>query len=134
MFRNRFILTVGVLSLLLVTLAVSRPFTTASVSNIAGANDFYQRHANWGSDTIASDYYQRHPALSASVGNVLDLTADFYQRHPEWAANVQSVAVPVTGISEASDYYLRHPELNAAPLVGSLETPGLACESPVDCR
>ena len=39
-------------------------------------------------------------------------------------------------LSEAgSDYYQRHPELRVSTALGeSLETPGLACESPVDCR
>lgn len=40
----------------------------------------------------------------------------------------EPVLVPVTGSSQAgSDYYERHPELRVLP-------PGLACESPVDCR
>ena len=48
---------------------------------------------------------------------------------------------PVSGarLSEAgSDYYERHPDLRAAGAAASLvahpETPGMACESPVDCR
>lgn len=80
----------------------------------------------------ASDYYQRHPELRLPVAVVVDRTGDFYQRHPEWASNVQNVAIPVTANSEASDYFQRHPELSAP--IESLETPGLACESPVDCR
>ena len=46
------------------------------------------------------------------------------------------IVVPATSISEVgSDYYQRHPELRdlAAP-AESQAKPGMACESPVDCR
>lgn len=51
-----------------------------------------------------SDYYQRHPELRVSGAG----TTDLYGR------------------VEGSDYFGRHPELN--------DRPGMACESPVDCR
>ena len=114
MFRNRFILVLGVLSALLVTVAVSRPFASASVSSIAGANDFYERHPNWDSNAIASDYYQRHPELSMSVANAVDAAGDFSLRHPAWVTSVQNIGIPVTSISESLDYFQRHPELNTA--------------------
>lgn len=79
-----------------------------------------------------SDYYQRHPELNAPVASAVDLAGDFYQRHPNWASNIQNLVAPVTGISESLDYFQRHPELSAP--IESLETPELACESPVDCR
>jgi hypothetical protein len=66
------------------------------------------------------------------VGGISEPASDYYQRHPEWASNVQNVAIPVTANSEASDYFQRHPELSAP--IESLERPGMACESPVDCR
>lgn len=51
---------------------------------------------------------------------------DYFQRHPE-----------LTALTEASvdttDYFFRHPELTT-PLTENPQTPGLACESPVDCR
>jgi hypothetical protein len=99
-----------------------------------------------------SDYYQRHPELSAPGG----MTGDWYQKYPgEWASRGAAVAVPATGSSAGSDYFQRHPELSTSantPLdecvdvsIGELAacrlagqtpvlTPGLACESPVDCR
>jgi hypothetical protein len=101
--------------------------------------------------------YFRSSDLSASTEN----TTDFYLRHPEWASNVQNAAIPVTGNSDVSDYFQRHPELRASAAIvadttanfylqhpewanraedvtsspaKSLETPGMVCESPVDCR
>ena len=111
MFKNRFLLVLSLFSLLLVTMAVSRPFSNTSVSNIEGANDFYQRHRNWNRNLEASDYYQRHPELNGSAASIVDLTGDFALRHPEWTISVQSAVVPVTGSLEASDYFQRHPEL-----------------------
>lgn len=85
-----------------------------------------------------SDYFQRHPEVRVSTALGTDMAGDFYLRHTESASNIQNAAIPVTDNSEASDYFERHHERSAAgvatPLTGSLETPGLACESPVDCR
>lgn len=83
---------------------------------------------------VGSDYYLRHPELRASGAIIIDTTVDYFLRHPEWVANAQNAVVPVTGNSETSDYFQRHYELSAPILAESLETPGLACESPVDCR
>jgi len=129
MFKNRFLLILGVFSFVLVTMAISRPFSSDSLSTIEGANDFYQRHPNWNRNTEASDYYERHPELSGSAAPIVDIAGDFALRHPEWTISIQNAAIPVTGNSEASDYFQRHPELSAAA-----ERPGMACESPVDCR
>jgi hypothetical protein len=58
--------------------------------------------------------------------------SDYYQRHPQLSISA------ALGADAASDYHLRHPGLSGAdvitPLVASPETPGMACESPVDCR
>ena len=155
MFKNRFLLIVAVLSLLLVTMAVSRPFSNASTSAdlswpqrpviipVTGANSL-------------SDYHERHPDLSASAESTANSNDDFFQRYPgQWVSRAAGVAVPVTGSSAAPDYFQRHPALNASANVpvdecvdvsmGELAacrrsvqtpilTPGLACESPVDCR
>lgn len=67
-----------------------------------------------------SDYYQRHPELRVSEAG------DFPLRHPSWTTNAQPAAIPVTGGAEATDYFQRHSQLN--------DRPGIACESPVDCR
>ena len=96
--KNRIILIVGLLSVLLVAMAVSRPFsdiTTAMESNGLSANKL-------------SDYYQRQAELNASVSAG---TSDFFQRHPEWIA-LQAAIIPVTGLSEAADYFQRHLELS----------------------
>ena len=49
------------------------------------------------------------------------------------------VLIPVSGVSEPAsdypDYFQRHSEVKVStPLTESLERPGMACESPVDCR
>jgi hypothetical protein len=72
-----------------------------------------------------------NPVL-APVSGFSETGSDYYQRHPELRASVQDAARPVTDNSEGSDYFQRHPELSAP--IESLETPGMACESPVDCR
>lgn len=105
MFKNRVLLIVGVLSLLLVTMAVSRPFSSASAPSLSGANDFYQRHPDWNRNPVASDYYQRH-----STASIADLTGDFALRHSEWSLSIQSAGIPVTGSLEGSDYFQRHAE------------------------
>jgi cobalamin biosynthesis Mg chelatase CobN len=112
MFKNRFLLVLGVFSLLLVTMAVSRPFSSELVSSMEGANDFYQRHRNWNRNLEGSDYYERHSELNGSAISIADIAGDFALRHPEWTISVQNSAIPVTGVFEASDYFQRHPELS----------------------
>lgn len=118
MFKNRFVLVLGVLSLLLVTVAVSKPFSNSLPVGVDGASDFYQRHPEWKwivrnpsalipvtGDTAFSDYYQRH--LELSVSSVIGMGApDYFQRHPELIA-------PVEAAFDQSDYFFRHPELRA---------------------
>jgi hypothetical protein len=110
MFKNRFILIVAVLSLLLVTLAVSRPFSKAPASNLEGVNDFYQRNQDWNAQVSSagipvtgaidlSDYYQRYVETSSSTGAAAD-ASDYFVRHPELrTANTAA---------DMSDYFLRH--------------------------
>ena len=97
MFKNRFILVLGVLSLVLVTMAVSKPFSNTSSASAAGANDFYQRHPGW-------TWANKNPSAGIPVTGGVDLS-DYYLRHPE--LRVSSGA----GI-DTSDYFLRHPELH----------------------
>lgn len=111
MFKNRFLLVLGVFSLLLVTMALSRPFSSRPASSIEGANDFYQRHPGWSRSPDTSDYYRRHAGRRESAAPVIDLTGDFALRHPEWTIDLQFAAVPVTAASAFSDYFQRHPEL-----------------------
>ena len=122
MFKNRFLLVLGVFSLLLVAMAVSRPFSTSSVPTIEGANDFYERHPNWNRNLAGSDYYERHSILSAAAVSIADMTSDFALRHPAWTMNLQTAAIPVTGILEASDFFQRHPNLTlSAPAVNAVD-------------
>ena len=95
--KNRIVLIIGLLSVLLVAMAVARPFSntaTAVESSGLSANDL-------------SDYYQRQAEMNASAG-----ASDFYQRHPDWAS-VQQALIPVMSSAEASDYFQRHTELIA---------------------
>ena len=115
MFKNRFLLVLSLFSLLLVTMAVSRPFSSAPVSSVAGANDFYQRHRNWNRNLEASDYYERHPERSESIAVMADSSGDFALRHPEWTIRVQNAEVPVTGNLDTSDYFQRHPAVRTSP-------------------
>ena len=116
MFKNRSLVVIGVISLLLVTMAVSSPRSNASLASDQGASDFYQRHPDWtwvvnpqnavipvtGASAFP-DYFQRHPELSAP--SILGLGAsDYFQRHPE-------LTVPSIFGLGASDYFMRHPEL-----------------------
>jgi hypothetical protein len=105
MFKNRFILIVAVLSLLLVTLAVSRPFSKAPASDLEGANDFYQRHPDWNAEAASavipvtgaidlSDYYLRLEAMKSADAS------DYILRHPELRI--------VSTKADTSDYFLRH--------------------------
>jgi hypothetical protein len=113
MFTNRFIFVLSVLSLLLVTLAVSKPFSKASPERINEATDFHQRHPEWTwainnqnvvipitGDSVFPDYYQRHPELRAPVEISID-TTDYVFRHPELIAPVRHI--------DLTDYYFRHP-------------------------
>ena len=113
MFKNRFLLVLGVISLLSVSLAVSYSHPDTLHPADQGASDFYQRHPDWtwtikGQNAVIPitgasafpDYFQRHPELT--VPSILGLGAsDYFMRHPElitWA----DASVDLT------DYYFRH--------------------------
>ena len=88
-----------------------------------------------------SDYYLRHPELRISAALATYIAGDFYVRHPEWASNVQNAAIPVTGISAADAPLDECIDVSIGELAAcrgavqtTVQTPGLACESPVDCR
>src|SRR6266508_4755405 len=119
MFKNRFFLVLGVISLLSVTMAISYPRSNASSTADQASSDFYQRHPDWTwaindqnavvpvtGESAFPDYAQRHPELSVSP--ILGLGAsDYSQRHPE-------LTVPSILGLDASDYFMRHPELIAS--------------------
>jgi len=106
MFKNRFLLVISVISLVIVSLAISSFRTNAPLSNRTDASDFYQRHPDWTGSSSAPvavypDYFQRHPELvAASVSGAG--ASDYFERHPE-------LVKPV--IVERDDYFQRHPEL-----------------------
>lgn len=121
MFKNRFLVVIGVISVLLVTMAVSNPRPSSSLPADLGASDFYQRHPDWtwvvnpqnalipvtGAPAFP-DYFQRHPELSAP--SILGLGAsDYFQRHPE-------LMNPVEDSIDTTDYFFRHVDKNASPL------------------
>ena len=101
--KNRFMLIVGLLSVLLVTMAVSRPFSDIPAAErlswpprpviVSGVDN-----------TQLSDYYERQAAMNVAEA------ADFFQRHAD-SVSVQQAAIPKTGSSEASDYFQRHSEM-----------------------
>jgi hypothetical protein len=119
MFKNRFLVVIGVISLLLVTMAVSTPRSNTSSSPDQDGSDFYQRHPDWtwavnGQNAVIPvtgksafpDYAQRHPELSVSP--IIGLGAsDYFQRHSEL------ITPSILGLG-ASDYFMRHPELTAS--------------------
>ena len=113
MFKYRFLLVLGVISLLSAAMAVSYPRSNASQA----ASDFHQRHPGWtwaintSNASIpvtgvseAPDYFQRHPELSMSLGVTIDLT-DYSLRHPE-------LSISANDALAASDYFMRHPDLS----------------------
>jgi hypothetical protein len=113
MFKNRILFLIGLVSLLLVTMAVATPRSQATLAADQGASDFYQRHPDWTwaindqnvvvpvtGDSAFPDYYKRHLELSAPA--VLGLGAsDYFQRHPELTA-------PAEASVDMTDYYFRH--------------------------
>jgi len=121
MFANRFLVVIGVISLLLVTLAVSSPRSHASSTANFIPSDLYQQHPEWwwrttnqnvgipltgSSDNAFPDYYQRHPELSAST--ILGVGAsDYFQRHPELSASVERSI-------DTTDYFFRHLNRNTS--------------------
>ena len=121
--KNRFILILSLLSGLLATMAVSRPY--ASIPTAEKLNG-PPRPAMFSAvdSMLLSDYHERQAALAR---NSVDLANDFYQRHTDWAGELNNdfnqkypgkwvsraagVAIPVTSSSAASDYFQRHTEL-----------------------
>ncbi len=87
MFKNRFNLILGVILLMLATLAVSRPFSQAPVPGAAAANDFYQRHPDW-KIGIQAGVFSMTPPLEAS---------DYFQRHPELSSGPKGSARGTSG-------------------------------------
>ena len=99
MFKNRFVLIVALLSVLMATVAVSSSFSGATkldgineprrpvIVPVTGAEDF-------------SDYYQRHRELRPAAGMTVD-TTDYFLRHPELRTSTKPV--------DLTDYYFRHP-------------------------
>jgi hypothetical protein len=130
MFKNRFLLVLGVLSVVMITMAISRPFAISPAAEklswpprpvIAPAVDANR----------LSDYYERHPEHNAPAATegVLDVAGDFYQRHPQW-----TIALPVTGASEYLDYHQRHSEQRDAGISLSDECFDVSISELAACR
>jgi hypothetical protein len=136
MFKNRFLLVLGAISILSVTMAISYPRSNAPLA----ASDFYQRHPAWiwvSNNSNASipvtgaseavDYFQRHPELRTSIGITIDLT-DYSSRHPE-------LSVSTTDVLAASDYFIRHPELKLnVPIEVSTDTTDYFFRQPASAK
>jgi hypothetical protein len=121
MFKKRLLVVIGVISFLLVTLAVSSPRSHASSTANFIPSDRYQKHPEWwwrttnqnvgipltgSSDDAFPDYYQRHPELS--VPALIGLAAsDYFMRHPELVA-------PAASTFDMTDYYFRQAAIKAA--------------------
>jgi hypothetical protein len=114
MSKNRLIFVLTVLSVLIVSVAVSRPPARSLVSDPAGPSDFFQRHPDWAQTAsinkalipvsgqlAASDYFQRHPEFSRPAAIVVD-TSDYILRHTSLLQRTNGV--------DNSDYFLRHRE------------------------
>ena len=114
--KNRVILMLGVISLLMVSMAVSTVRTKSSSSNVEDASDFYQRHPSWSwmvnrqnasipitGEAAFPDYHQRHPELTKSVIAGVG-ASDYFQRHPELTARAGKFV-------DLSDYYFRQQTL-----------------------
>ena len=119
--KNRVFLVIGIISLLLASLAVSSFRAAPAPSNIEAASDFHQRHPDWtwaipAAEVAApSDYFQRHPDLT--VPAVVGIGAsDYFQRHPELFAPASKdltdyyfrLQVQRRNGSDLTDYYFRH--------------------------
>ena len=106
MFKNRFVLVLGFVSLLLVSMVVSgfQKGNDSLKSDQEAASDFHQRHPGWtwavrAPAAAASDYFQRHPELSRPA--ILGVAAsDYFQRHP-------GLTVPADASADLSEYYFR---------------------------
>lgn len=120
MLKNRYLLVLGVISLLLVTMAVARPYSNAKSLDLSKPAS--PRIIPLYRISNLPDYFQRHPELRASASNtkLVDLSQparpmiiplyritnlpDYFQRHPE--LRVSAAAGMVVDI--AGDFYLRH--------------------------
>jgi len=103
MYTNRFILVLGLLSMLLVGMAVTQSRSLVSSATGQAASDFYQRHLDWTwelddqeavipltGDSAFPDYFQRHPELNISVQRSID-TTDYFFRHVDKNASPLTV-------------------------------------------
>jgi hypothetical protein len=111
MFKNRYLIGVGFLLILMGSLSISSFRNPSSRANRNAAGNDPVQTLNWtwtvapsGVRTVASDYYAHHPELSGSNGRVV---ADTSLRNPYWTWAV----APSNVRTVASDYYIRHPEL-----------------------
>jgi len=103
MFKNRFLVVIGVISLLLVTMALSNPRPSSSRPADLGASDFYQRHPDW--TWVVNPQNAVIPVTGASA------FPDYFQRHPE-------LMNPVEDSIDTTDYFFRHLDKNASSLAG----------------
>jgi len=115
MYTNRFILVLGLLSLLLVGMAVTQSRSLVSSATGQAAIDFYQRHPDWTweiddqdavipltGDSAIPDYFQQYPELIVPVEHSID-TTDYFFRHFDTNA---TLTVPFSAEQIRREYFL----------------------------
>ena len=103
MYKNRFILVLGLLSMLLAGMAVTQPHPLVSSATGQAASDFYQRHPDWTweindqdavipltGDSAFPDYFQRHPELKIPVFSAEQIRRE-YMLGERYGTTAQSI-------------------------------------------
>jgi hypothetical protein len=103
MSKNRLPLIAAVLLILVVSLAVSRPFTNDPISTDLSAAPAPISVLVTGAED-ASDYYQRHSDRSNSGAAAVDMS-DFFIRHPELRGEITESVNPASQSSPIDECF-----------------------------
>jgi hypothetical protein len=103
MSKNRLPLIAAVLLILVVSLAVSRPFTNDPISTDLSAAPAPISVPVTGAED-ASDYYQRHADRSNSGAAAVDMS-DFFIRHPELRGEITESVKPASQSSPIDECF-----------------------------
>jgi hypothetical protein len=118
--KNHLFFGISAIVLLLMGLAIFKPFTANTRVNREVASDFYQRHPDWiwkadtqnilipvTGEAAFPDYFQRHPE-QVNLAALGEGASDYFERHPEL------VRAPRSDV-DLTDYYYRHPGSGSIP-------------------
>lgn len=94
MFKNRFLFVPGVLSVLLLGVAVTVSFAMYPTAEEVGWPARSILVPVTGADAL-SDYYQRHSERNSSAVNS-DGASDYFTRHPEMRGGLATFVVPAS--------------------------------------